>query len=109
MAIDLSVVERTIQLSLVSIRSGQLLGKAYEKGGRWIGQKLGRLAHQRGHGPDATVTRLLQELESREERFLRPSHLLHEVGGGLEQDCCKLLKYALPLVSFLFVILFGLI
>jgi hypothetical protein len=42
----------------------------------------------------------LNELESREERLVRPAHLRSEVGGELEKDCRKLLKYASPSVSF---------
>jgi hypothetical protein len=99
MADDLAVVVWTSQLSVPLVIS-KLLGKAYETGGRWIGQKLGRLAHQWGYGTDATVLRLLKELESREERLVRPAHLRSEVGGGLEKDCWKLLNYALPSVSF---------
>jgi hypothetical protein len=106
---DLAVVVRSSQFPLVPLGPGRLLSIAYLEGGRFIGQKFGRLAHQRGHGPDATVIRLLKELESREEHLVRPSHLRCEVGGELEKDCWKLLQYALPSVFFLFVILVGLI
>jgi hypothetical protein len=91
---------RISQLKSVPLVISKLLRKAYEKCGGRIGLKLTRLAHQLGHGTDAAVTRLLKELESREERLVRPAHLRCEVGGILERDCWNLLKYALPSVCF---------
>jgi hypothetical protein len=101
MTTNLPVVVRTSQRQVaIPIGPGRLLTKAYEEGGRFLGQKIGRLAHQLGHGIDAAATRLLEELESREEALVRPAHLHCEVGGELEKYCWKVLKYALPSVSF---------
>jgi hypothetical protein len=74
-----------------------------------MGRGLGRLVHRLGHGPDATVLRLLKELQDRDEALVKPAHLRHETGGELEKGCRKILKYTLPSVSFLFVVLAGLI
>jgi hypothetical protein len=89
---DLSLVVRTPQLHIVPSGPGRLLNEAYLAGGRVIGRKCNRLAHQLGHGPDAVSERVLQGLKPCEGSWTGKC----EVGGELERNCLKLMKYTLP-------------
>jgi hypothetical protein len=93
---DLSVVVRTPQRQIVASGPGRLLSEAYLKGGRFIGKKCNRLAHRWGHGPYATAEHILKEIQNHDGGPMRLAHFRNEVGGELDKNCMRLLKYALP-------------
>jgi len=93
---SVSVVARPPQLHSVTCGAGRLLNTAYLAGGRLIGRRCNRLTHQLGHGPDAATERILKALKGKAGGLMRLPHLLTEVGGELDRNCLKLMKYALP-------------
>jgi hypothetical protein len=70
-------------------------GRHTSASGNLIGGVCSRLAHQLGHGPDAVVERISNVLKSHEWSPTGQPYLPSGVGGKLERDCLKLMKYAL--------------
>jgi hypothetical protein len=95
---DLRVVLRDPQPQAIIPRgAGRLLSLAYLAGGRYVGKKFGRLAHEMGYGPDAASERVRKRFENKAERLSELANLRRgEVDHSLRKNCLELMAYTLP-------------
>ncbi|KAF7360519.1 High osmolarity signaling protein SHO1 [Mycena venus] len=75
---------------------GRTLRQVYSHVGDYIGLQANRAAHRWGRGPSATAARIAQFFGTGKQREVKLAAFRVSGCSWLEEECSKLVKYALP-------------
>ncbi|KAJ7921251.1 hypothetical protein B0H13DRAFT_2417519 [Mycena leptocephala] len=87
--------------SLSDPAAGRTLNQVYSHVGDYLGRKVNRAAYRWGRGPSATADRIAAFFGTGSQREANLDTLLVDSYPRLEDECSRLLKYALPLVKLI--------
>jgi hypothetical protein len=87
--------------SLSDPAAGRTLNQVYSHVGDYVGTKVNRAAHRWGRGPSATADRIAAFFGAGSQREAKLEALCVGDCPWLEEECSRLLKYALPWVKFI--------
>jgi hypothetical protein len=82
--------------SLSDPAAGRTLNQVYTHVGGYVGTKVNRAAHRWGRGPSATADHITTFFGTGSQRESKLDALRVDGYPWLEEECSRLLKYALP-------------
>jgi hypothetical protein len=81
--------------------AGRTLNQVYSHVGDYLGTQVNRAAHRWGRGPSATSDRIAAFFGTGSQREDNLDAFRIDNCPFLEEECSRLLKYALPCVKFI--------